>query len=237
MNPVNFFLNIKRRQNDWKSNIQTESPGVHRCIGCHKCRLRGDVGDRRQSIWTVGPVIPTWPQFTMVYETDGAAIAIGQNPAEITREVRRLEYQSETQWTDTVIEAPTIETRVGQFSGVGSYKQLNGKTLTEFDAMDGYTDETTETTLEEGTTTSTIMPPFPIEESGIECTPIATNSRVCFRDQCTDNAEGLLYRKASGSEAVFVNDARGIPLRVGSPSTRDAFIVKEIQIDDTKRLC
>ena len=69
----------------------------------------------------VGPVIPTWPQFTMVYETAGPAIAIGQNPAEVTREVRRLEYQSETQWKDIVIEAPTIETRVGQFNRVGSF--------------------------------------------------------------------------------------------------------------------
>ncbi len=180
----------------------------------------------------VGPVIPTWPQFTMVYETDSAAIAIGQNPAEVTREVRRLEYQAETQWKDIVIEAPTIETRVGQFNRVGSFQQLNGRTFTEFDALGGSSHETT---VEEGTrVTSGFMLPFPIEESGVEFTPVTTNSRVCFRDQCTDNAEGRLCRKASGSEMVFVDDARGIPLRVGSPSTGDAFIVKEIQIDDTK---
>ena len=40
-----------------------------------------------------GPVLPTWPQFTMVYETDGATIGIGQNPSVVSREVHRLEYQ------------------------------------------------------------------------------------------------------------------------------------------------
>ena len=56
------------------------------------------------------------------------------------------------------------------------------------------------------------MLPFPIEESGVEFTPVTTNSRVCFRDQCTDNAEGRLYRKASGSEMVFVDDASWVSL-------------------------
>ena len=69
-------------------------------------------------------------------------------PAEVTREVRWLEYQSETQWKDIVIEAPTIETRVGQFNRVGSFQQLNGRTFTEFDALGGSSHETT---VEEGT--------------------------------------------------------------------------------------
>ena len=111
----------------------------------------------------VGPVIPTWPQFTMVYETAGPAIAIGQNPAEVTREVRRLEYQSETQWKDIVIEAPTIETRVGQFNRVGSFQQLNGRTFTEFDALGGSSHETT---VEEGTRVTKLKPRWDVHLPG-----------------------------------------------------------------------
>ena len=68
-----------------------------------------------------GRVIPTWPPFTMVYEADGHTYAIGSSPSVTTREVRRLEYQSRNQWTDTVVEAPTITTRVGSDSTVGYY--------------------------------------------------------------------------------------------------------------------
>ena len=68
------------------------------------------------SVWADGPAapaIPTWPPFTMVYETNGVVYSIGSSPSVTTREVRRLEYQSRTRWTDTVVEAPTITTTVG----------------------------------------------------------------------------------------------------------------------------
>lgn len=57
-----------------------------------------------------------------------------------------------------------------------------------------------------------------------------TNAKVCFLEDCTENAPGLLYRESNGTEFVFVEDARGIPLRVG-----DSFIVKEIHIKDTRQ--
>ena len=176
-----------------------------------------------------GPSLPVWPEFTMVYETDGAAVSVGTGPAEVTREVHRLEYQSATQWTDTVIEAPTIETRVGSFSMVGSYQTLDGDTYTEYNAYDQSPEETT---VPENTTMvpGRVMPPFPIKESGVELTATTTTAKVCFQDQCGENAEGRLYTKANGVEIVFVDDARGIPLRVD-----DAFVVKEIRIDDTKQ--
>ena len=78
--------------------------------------------------------------------------------------------------------------------------------------------------------TGSMPPPFPIEESGVETEPTVTSAKVCFNDECTENAAGLLYRKANGSEFVFVDDARGIPLRVN-----DAFVVKEIHIKDAKQ--
>ena len=74
------------------------------------------------------------------------------------------------------------------------------------------------------------MLPFPIEESGVETEPTVTSAKVCFNDECTENAAGLLHRKGNGSEVVYVDDARGIPLRVD-----DAFVVKEIHIEDAKQ--
>ena len=173
------------------------------------------------------PTIPTWPQFSMEYETDGPAVSVGPGPAEVLREVRRLEFGSMTQWTDTVTTAPTIETRVGQFSRVGSYKRLDGTTFTEYDAMSGTTQEEE---IEDGTVVGPFMQPFPIEESGYEFTPTTTEAAVCFTGECQENAEGLLYVKESGTEMVFVRDARGIPLRIG-----EGFVVREIRINDAQQ--
>ena len=175
------------------------------------------------------PTIPTWPPFTMVYETDGMAVAVGTSPARTTREVRRLEYVSRTQWTDTVLDAPTITTPVGQSSRVGSYAHMDSDTFTEFDASTGSmnTETVPETTLRGH---GAVILPFPIEESGVKFTRTTTEATVCFRDECEENAQGLLYVKPSGTERVFVDDARGIPLRVS-----DALIVREIRINDNRQ--
>ena len=153
----------------------------------------------------VSVTIPTWPTLSMVYETDGAVVSVGSGPAQTIREVRRLDYQSKTQWGDTVLEAsPSVQTSVGQFSRVGSYAQLDGDAYTEFNALDGAESEKTisEETIKKGATrlAGPNMRPFPIEESGIETTATNTTATVCFQEKCTDNAQGLLYRKASGSE-------------------------------------
>ena len=184
------------------------------------------------SVWADGPAapaIPTWPPFTMVYETNGIVYSVGSSPSVTTREVRRLEYQSRTQWTDTVVEAPTITTTVGSTSRVGSSTRLDGDSYTESNASG----ETTyaETVGENETMLAgSLPPPFPIEESGVETEPTVTSAKVCFNDECTENAAGLLHRKGNGSEFVYVDDARGIPLRVN-----DAFVVKEIHIKDAKQ--
>ena len=184
------------------------------------------------SAWADGPagrVIPTWPPFTMVYETNGIVYSIGSSPAVTTREVRRLEYQSRAQWTVTVVEAPTVTTRVGSDSSVGSSTRLNGDSYTEYNSSGELT--YAETLGEnEIRLAGSLMLPFPIEESGVETEPAVTRAKVCFNDECTENAAGLLHRKANGAEVVYVDDARGIPLRVG-----DVFFVKEIHIEDAKQ--
>ena len=155
--------------------------------------------------------------------------SIGSSPSVTTREVRRLEYQSRTQWTDTVVEAPTITTRVGSTSRVESSTRLNGDSYTEYNASG---ETTFAETLGENEIrlAGSLMLPFPIEESGVETEPTVTSAKVCFNDECTENATGLLRRRANGAEVVYVDDARGIPLRVN-----DAFVVKEIRITGAKR--
>ena len=184
------------------------------------------------SVWADGPpgrVIPTWPPFTMVYETNGIVYSVGSSPPVTTREVRRLEYQSRTQWTDSVVEAPTITTRVGSDSRVGFSSRLNGNSYTETNAS-GETTYAETLGENEIRLAGSLMLPFPIEESGVETEPAVTSAKVCFNDECTENAAGLLHRKANGAEVVYVDDARGIPLRVD-----DVFFVKEIHIEDAKQ--
>ena len=186
------------------------------------------------SVWAdeptgTDPVIPEWPPFTMVYETDGIVYSIGSSPPVTTREVRRLEYQSRTQWTDTVVEAPTITHAVGSDSRVGASTRLNGDSYTEYNASG---ELTYAETVGENTTkiVGTMPPPFPIEDSRVETEPTVTSAKVCFNDECTENAAGLLYKQTKRSELVLVDDARGIPLRVN-----DAFVVREIRINDAKQ--
>ncbi len=184
------------------------------------------------SVWADGPpgrVIPTWPPFTMVYETDGAVYSMGSSPSVTTREVRRPEYQSRSQWTDTVVEAPTITYPVGWSSREGVSTRVDGDSYTEYDSSG---ELTYAETLEENETrlAGSLPLPFSLEESGVETEPAVTSAKVCFNDECTENAAGLLHRMANGAEVVYVDDARGIPLRVG-----DVLFVKEIRIKDARQ--
>ena len=194
--------------------------------------LMSDLGLRASTSNT--PTLPTWPEFTMTYEADGDVIGVGDKPAVVTREVRLLEYSTKTDWTDTVLEAPTFITKGGPFNTVGTFRKVSGNTYID---SDGVGASQYETTIEEGETTvpGRAMAPFPLEESGVETSRVTTTATVCFLDQCTDNAEGLLYRRPNGSEVVFVNDARGIPLRAGNPTGGNSFIVSEILINDTRQ--
>lgn len=173
--------------------------------------------------------MPTWPVFSMLYETNGFIYGRGEGGSVTVREVHRLDYVSDTQWTNTVVESPTITTAVGSHDRVGHYTQLSGTTYTEYDG----TGETLRTeTVEEDTTriVGTMPAPFPIVESGVATTSTDTTAKVCFLEECTVNADGVLYTMDNGSEFVFVDDARGIPLRVD-----EGFVVKEILINDVKK--
>ena len=49
------------------------------------------------------------PPLTMVYEVYGPSITVGDRSVEPFRELHRLEYRSKTEWTDTVIQSPSID--------------------------------------------------------------------------------------------------------------------------------
>ena len=175
------------------------------------------------------PDIPVWPSFTMEYEADGPIYSVGASDPVTIRQVRRLDYTSRTNWTDTVIESTTVVTPVGTETTVGETSKLDGNSYTEYNALG---DTTYTDTVGENTTllVSGVPPPFPIADSRIGTSPITTTAKVCFLDECTENAPGLLYRKASGAEMVYVDDARGIPLKMG-----DTFIVREIHINEARQ--
>ena len=82
------------------------------------------------------------PPMTMVYEVYGPSISVGERSIEPFKELHRLEYQSETEWVDTVIESPSVDLgRYGVGSNVGSYTRLDGRAIDEYDAMDGSMEE------------------------------------------------------------------------------------------------
>ena len=173
------------------------------------------------------PEIPTWPRLSMTYETNGYSHTVGKT-AQTTREVRRLDYTSLTEWTATVIEATTVDYPEGPISTVGDYTKLDGSAYTEVSRLfPNRQEEIPENNIRRP---KGIMMPFPIEESGYQFTRTTTQARVCFQDECQDNAPGLLLVKDSGARIVFVDDARGIPL-----SVNDALIVREVLIDDKQQ--
>ena len=175
------------------------------------------------------------PPMTMLYEAYGPSISVGDRSIEPFKELHRLEYQSETQWVDTVIESPTVDLgRHGARSNVGSYTRLNGKSITEYDAMDSSIDGST-------VSDDTVFVPHPAlaygtpyhdlldHSSKFTKSRVTTSAKVCFNGECVENAVGILY-ESSRVALVFVDDSRGIPLRLG-----DGFLVRSVEIHDTKR--
>ena len=175
------------------------------------------------------------PPMTMIYEkSEGALVSVGNEPDVVIGEVHRLEYRSETDWVDTVIEATPVVDLIpgGQYNRVGSYEMVVGNRFTSFDAGLGSPEDIDE----EEIAPNTIMVPnaalVPYHRVGFinqSPTPIDTDATVCFRDDCELNARGFLYLLANGKEIVFADYARLVPLRSQN------FVVRELRIDDVKR--
>ena len=137
------------------------------------------------------------PSMTLVYEVHGPAITVGDNSVEPYKEIRRLEYRSRTDWTETVIESPTIDVgRYGTTSNVGAYLSLNGTVLTEHDPLDGSIRESTmddnSTHVPNAAFVFVHMPTMPFGED-VPGVPVTTDARVCFNGDCEENAPGVRY--------------------------------------------
>ena len=161
-----------------------------------------------------------WPPLIMRYNVEAAVSgrSIG--------EVRQLTYNSRTSWIEEVIEADDITVRVGTFNAVGSYQKLDGRVNTEYAAITG---RTMTETVPKGVVRIPRggMRPVPIAvlESalGKQAEKVATTTKVCFDDDCTEPASG--WELSDGkSTLVFADDARGIPIRIGN------FVVTEVLV-------
>ena len=122
----------------------------------------------------------------------------------------------------------------GVASNVGSYTRLNGKAITEYNAMDGDTRESTVSEdsifvpgLAFSAPTSDLLDTAP----DLIKSMVDTSAKVCFHGDCEENAGGILYQGDSDrTELVFADDSCGIPLRLG-----DIFLVREVEIHDVRR--
>ena len=172
-----------------------------------------------------------WPSFTMIYEIMGSPTLVGRTEQSGT-EVRRMEYTSKNSWTDTVTEAPDIETTVGTFNLTGSFMSLDNGVITEYDSITG----TTTTVAATDGVSHVAGAAFvrnsidKLQEHGYEFTQVETDVRVCFQSVCEDNASGIRM-EYNNREYIFVDDVRGIPLKRGATS----FKAREVLISDSKQ--
>ena len=183
------------------------------------------------------------PSFTMRYElAHGQAVNVGGREVD-PRQERVLEYTGVNQWVETVVASADIETRVGTFSDIGSYRRQDGDTTIEYDATTGDTtvDIRDEDDVPPGAPADVphrslpggFLIPFWMgwaerEVYGIVAHGLVqTEARVCFNEVCENNHWGRSYTD-NGVDVVYVDDARGIPLQMGG------FKVLEVHIHSDK---
>ncbi len=174
--------------------------------------------------------ITAMPAMTLVYETDGPSVSAG-GQAVTVRETRRLDYVSKTEWTDTVIAAPSVDLgRYGTGSTVGSYRKLNGNTITTYDALVGGTDTDT---LEEGVIHEANMAlvygsiPAASMDGAADLTrsEVTSTSRVCQGGTCRDSVPAVKYTGGGEELVVYRTDDWSIPLRMG-----EGFVVRSVTV-------
>ncbi len=181
-----------------------------------------------------GPNLPDpIPPMTLTYEVYGPGVSVGDRTSTPYKELVRLEYRSQTDWTETIIESPTLDLgRYGEGTSKGSWRQLKGNVYTEYDAMDGGT-----YTSSEGGGVLLPHSVFGYAYTPIGYSPIAgadagvtvtTEARVCWNGGCVDNAAGVSYTKGDRELVMLEGDGWVLPIRDG-----DHFVLKsaEIQAD------
>ena len=179
-----------------------------------------------------GPNLPEpLPPMTLTYEVYGPSVGVGSRSIPAFKETRRLDYRSQTDWKETVIESPTLDLgRYGTGSNEGSYRQLTGNIETEYDALT----DTTSTHTRGGTSVSLPTKALRYAYHGtqplgpnVTGEAVTTDVRVCSADGvCADNVSGTKYAKGDGSLVVYQGADFILPVQDG-----DAFALKSVQIN------
>ena len=134
------------------------------------------------------------------------------------KEVRRLEYRSKTDWTETVIESPTIDLgRYGSGSNVGSYLRLDGNVITEYNAMVGSTEQSTldDDVIHVPNAAFSFVHMSTKPLGDIPGVAVTTDARVCFDRDCEEKADGVRYTSGRTTLVVLEGDNWNIPLEYG----------------------
>lgn len=169
--------------------------------------------------------IHVMPRMALTYETNGPAIGVGDRDVGGFREIRRLDYTSRTNWTDTVIESPTVDLgRYGTASNVGSYESVNGKAAVSYDAMtdslDEYTRDSSAFSVPNVAFVYAAIPPDTLDAAGSGYTKsvVASNVSVCKDGSCQENVSAVRYRKPNTSFdlVMYKTDQWFIPLKNGT---------------------
>ncbi len=158
------------------------------------------------------------PRMTLVYEIYGPEVSVGGKGVSSYKEVRRLEFRSKTDWTETVIESPSINLgRYGSGSNVGSYRRLDGAVITEYDPLDGSIRESDVTAdaifIPNSAFTVAYMSTKPLGD--IPGVAVSTDARVCFNNDCEGNADGIRYSANGITLVVLEGDNWIIPVEFG----------------------
>ncbi len=170
------------------------------------------------------------PPMTLTYEVYGPGVSVGNRSIPAFKEIRRLEYRGENDWTETVIESPTLDLgRYGEASNAGSDRTVKGNTETEHDAMDG---STSTYTLDGGGRQIpfsafgyTHIPPGFAPIGGATTGMVAIDAELSIGGELMQNARAVEYKKGNRTLVMYEGNGFTIPVKNG-----DHFILKSAVI-------
>ena len=171
------------------------------------------------------PAEPDWPPLTMYYEMTSTMGDVEEGTLKY-----RLSYHSKDHWREDIIAAPPLVSPVGTFVLQGRYEIVRDGLLVQYDPN---SDEVYTAVLEGRTVP---MPglgnisPMPLERLkriyGREPVAVDTDTRVCFRDVCEEDARGWSFDLKQ--QHVYADDLRGIPIRL------DTLDITEVLVNDVQ---
>ena len=184
-------------------------------------------GNLGQTVTLVDP-----PAMTLTYEVYGTGATVGHRTIPRFKEIRTLEYRGKNDWRETVITSPELDLgRYGTGTNVGSYYEVRGNTITEYDSLIGFTSSDTR----DGSSTEIPNGAFAFTSTPVESplgpdvtgTGVTTDAQVCINGNCSDNASGVKFSN-NGIEVIVLSGVDyTIPMKYG-----DYFLLKSAVIND-----